>query len=281
MDTKRDKTREADGTTPANLERKSDYSYFRVQSSWGSTKHMGGFKATQELVQMCQIAPGKRILEVGCGAGMTSWRLAKEYDCYLVGVDLSEKMIAWSKKRAEREKVADRTEFRVANAEELPFEDNNFDIVLCESVTAFPEEKQKAVNEYARVAKSGGFVGMNEGTWLNYPPPPDLIQYIKNTMENAEFLTSEGWENLLETAGLVDIRKNVYKLSLFEQWRNQMAGLSAGDRKDTWKAFRSFFSLFLRDPEFRKYAREISPSPGMLRQFLKYLGYGLYVGRKV
>ena len=141
---------------------------------------------------MCQIAPGKRILEVGYGVGMTSWRLAKEYDCYLVGVDLSEEMIAWSKKRAEREKATDRTEFRVANTEQLSFEDNNFDIVLSESVTAFPEDKQKVVNEYARVVKPGGFVGMNEGTWLNYPPLRDLVKYIKNTMENAEFLTHEG-----------------------------------------------------------------------------------------
>lgn len=59
----------------------------------------------------------------------------------------------------------------MADAEQLPFEDNKFDIVLSESVIAFPEDKQKVVNEYARVAKPGGFIGMNEGTWLNYPHP--------------------------------------------------------------------------------------------------------------
>jgi ubiquinone/menaquinone biosynthesis C-methylase UbiE len=281
MDTDKNKQEQAVGTPPSATKKAADFSYFQVQSSWGATKHMGGFKATQELVQMCQIAPGKRILEVGCGVGMTTWRLAKEYECSLVGVDLSEEMIAWSKKRAEREKVTDRTEFRVADAKQLPFEDNKFDIVLSESVIAFPEDKQKVVNEYARVAKPGGFIGMNEGTWLNYPPPQDLVQYIRKTMENAEFLTDEGWENLLDTAGLVDIQKKVYKLSMLEQWRNQMAGLSAGDRRDTWKAFRSVFSLFFRNPEFRKYARKISPSPGTMRQFFRYFGYGLYVGRKV
>jgi hypothetical protein len=60
-----------------------------------------------------------------------------------------------------------------------------------------------------------------------------------------------------------------------------MGSLSAGDRPNTWKAFRGFFSLTARNPEFRKYARKISPSPGTLRQFFRYLGYGLYVGRKV
>ena len=185
---------------------------------------------------MCRITPGKRILEVGCGVGMTSWRLAKEYGCYVVGIDLSEEMIAWSEKRASREGVTQQAEFKMADAEQLAFDESNFDIVLCESVTAFPENKQKAVSEYARVAKPGGYVGMNEGTWLDYPPPPDLIEYIKNTMENAEFLTQGGWEALLRQAGLKDLRVEI---------------------------------------------RKISPSRSTLRHFFKYLGYGLYVGRKV
>ena len=106
---------------------KDEFSYFRVQSRWGATKHMGGFKATQELLQMCQIAPGQRVLEVGCGVGITSWRLAKEYGCTVVGVDLSEEMISWAEQRAEREGVTGKTEFKVANAEYLPFEDYEFD----------------------------------------------------------------------------------------------------------------------------------------------------------
>ena len=60
-----------------------------------------------------------------------------------------------------------------------------------------------------------------------------------------------------------------------------MGSLSAGDRQDTWNAFRGFFSLFVRFLEFRKYARKISPSLGILHQFFRYLGYGLYMGRKV
>ena len=62
----------------------AEFSFFLVQSYWGATKHMGGFKSTQELVQMCQIAPGKPILELGCGVGIVSWWLAKEYGCYII-----------------------------------------------------------------------------------------------------------------------------------------------------------------------------------------------------
>jgi ubiquinone/menaquinone biosynthesis C-methylase UbiE len=251
-----------------------------MQAYWGATKHFGGYKTTQELAKMCHIGPGKRVLEVGCGVGVTAWRLAKEYECFLVGVDLSEDMVAWSRRRAKREKVTDMTDFRVADAQHLPFEDDQFDAVITESVTAFPEDKRKAVSEYVRVTKPGGYVGLNEGTWLKSPQPPELVQYIQQTMENAKFLTADVWEELLLEAGLKDMRADIFELTLLGQWRNQMGGLTSSDKKDTLRAFKGFFSLMIKDPKFRKYARGISPSMGILRSLFKYLGYGLYVGRK-
>lgn len=274
-------SKEKTGFLPAGADQSSNFSYFKAQSSWGATKHMGGFKATEELITMCQITPGKRFLEVGCGAGMTTWRLAKEYHCSVVGVDLSPQMIAWSKKRVEKESVKSQTTFVIADATNLPFLSDHFDIVLSESVTAFPREKQAVINEYARLLRPGGFVGINEGTWLYDDPPENLVEYVKNTMENVQFLTAAGWEALFKRAELVDIRVKVYKISMIEQWKNQLGGLRAGDKQDTLRAFKDFFSLSLRNPEFRKYARSITPSPGVLRQFFKYLGYGLYVGKKV
>jgi arsenite methyltransferase len=88
--------------------------------------------------------------------------IAKKVGCRVIGVDIKEKMIEQSKKRAYHQKVTDRVEFKVADAQDLPFNDGMFNAVITESVTAFPTDKQKAVNEYARVTKSGGFVGLNE-----------------------------------------------------------------------------------------------------------------------
>jgi arsenite methyltransferase len=93
---------------------------------------------------------------VGCGVGVTPCYLAKKYNCRVVGVDIHPGMIERSKERAQREGVAEQVEFRVADAQELPFEDEIFDDIITESVTAFPEDKPKAVREYARVTKPGG-----------------------------------------------------------------------------------------------------------------------------
>ena len=45
-------------------------------------------------------------------------------------------------------------------------------------LAAFPEDKQRAANEYARVTRPGGYVGLNESTWLQTPPPPEMIAWV-------------------------------------------------------------------------------------------------------
>jgi ubiquinone/menaquinone biosynthesis C-methylase UbiE len=66
--------------------------------------------------------------------GVASAYIAKKYNCRVVRVDLSEKMIEWSWRRAKEVRVEDKVEFRVADVLELPFDADRFDIVLCESV---------------------------------------------------------------------------------------------------------------------------------------------------
>jgi ubiquinone/menaquinone biosynthesis C-methylase UbiE len=173
--------------------------------------------------------------------------------------------------------VADRIEFRTADAQLLPFEDGLFDVVICESVTAFLDDPQKAVREYARVAKCGGYVGLNEGTWIRTPPPTELIEFIDRTMAKATFLTSDEWRELMGNAGLIGIVARTYALTALRQLINEIRGLGF---KDLVRAWGRFVSLYIKSPAFRKYAQEITPSRTIIKSLFAYLGFGIYVGRK-
>jgi len=254
-----------------------EFSYFGVQAYWGATRHFGGLNATEQLVEVCHINKDFYVLEVGCGTGLTACYLAKRYSCRVVGVDLSEQMIDLSRKRASREGVADRLEFRTADAQHLPFEDGLFEVVICESVTAFLDDPLKAVREYVRVAKPGGYVGLNEGTWIRTPPPTELVEFIDRTMAKATFLTSEEWREVMGKAGLTDIVTRTYTLTARRQLINEIRGLGFRDLVRGWG---KFFSLYVKSPAFRKYAKEITPSYAIIKSLFAYLGFGIYVGRK-
>ena len=168
-------------------------------------------------------------MDVGCGAGVTPAYLAQRHGCRVAGVDISEAMIERSHERARREGVADRVEFRVADAHDLPFEDGLFDAVITESVTAFPEEKQKAVDEYARVTRPGAYVGLNESTWLKVSPPPEMVAWASQDLgASVEPLTYAQWVGLLESAGLSDIIARISDVNVRDESRGLLRRYGLG-----------------------------------------------------
>ena len=62
--------------------------FFDFAAEVGFTKHIGGDKATEEMVELCQIGADSYVLDVGCGAGVTPTFIAKKYGCRVVGVDI-------------------------------------------------------------------------------------------------------------------------------------------------------------------------------------------------
>jgi len=251
-------------------------SYFELQAYWGITKHMGGLKSTRELIELCHINKGKYVLVVGCGVGITPCYLAKRYGCRVVGVDLSERMIDRSNERAKREGVEDRVEFRVADAQNLPFEDALFNVAICESVNAFIENRQRAASEYVRVIKPGGYVGLNECTWIK-TPPPELAEYLFRIM-GAEFLVcNNGWKELLEGSGLGETVARIYRTNALSQWISEVRQI---EFLDFLRAWYRFLLLFVRNSACRRFTKEALTMPKSIFGVFKYFGYGIYVGRK-
>lgn len=256
----------------------SKQQFFDFAAEVGLTKHLGGLAATDELVALCQIDEGSYVLDVGCGTGATPCYLVKRYGCRVVGVDISDAMVQRSRERAAREKVADRAEFRVADAQDLPFEPDLFDAVMTESVTAFPDDKQRAVDEYARVTKPGGLVGLNESTWRKVPPPPDVVAWAGQDLgANVKPLTSGEWRGLLETAGLADI---VVDTRAIDTRREARAIFRRYGWRGTMGVFGRMLRLYARNPAYRKFVKEVRDQGVAPDNLEEYFGYGLYVGRK-
>ena len=108
--------------------------YLDMQAYVGITKHIGGRAATDRLLADCHAENASDVLVVGCGIGVSAAYIAKKYGCRVVGVDISDKMIEWARKRAKRERVESKIELRTADIQDLPFETNRFDAVIVESV---------------------------------------------------------------------------------------------------------------------------------------------------
>jgi arsenite methyltransferase len=242
------------------------------------TKHIGGLDATDTLVQLCHITKGSYVLDVGCGVGVTPCYLVKKYGCRVVGVDILEKMVERSRERAIRENVAELVEFRMADAQDLPFEDSLFDAVITESVTAFPQDKQRAVNEYARVTKPGGYVGLNESVWLKVPPPPEVVAWAAQDVgATVQPLISDEWTGLLATAGLYEIIAKTYAINTKDETKGILGRYGWGGML---RVMGRTLRLYTKSPAYRRFVKEVRQAGLMPDNLEEYFGYGLFVGRK-
>lgn len=119
-----------------------------------------------------------KILEIGCSTGYNSFKLMKEFpNVQITGIDISE--IAIIKANEEKNKLnLSNINFQVADATNLPFEDNYFDVVFGEAIVALLPEKTNTLIEFLRVTKSG--VGLEHWIYLLKKTPP--MPWLKKLM---------------------------------------------------------------------------------------------------
>jgi len=110
---------------------------------------------------------GRRVLEVGCGAGVDLVRFAKG-GAVVTGVDLADSAVALARKNFAFQELS--AELVVADGEALPFPDDAFDLVYAHGVVQYTANDRRLVDECRRVLRSGGeavFQVYNRVSWLN------------------------------------------------------------------------------------------------------------------
>ena len=122
-----------------------------------------------DLVRRLRVPPAGRALEVACGTGVLTARLraALPPGATLVATDLNEPMIEHA--RAAR-RLAAGVEWRVADAQALPFPDASFDAVVCQFGLMFVPDKAQALREARRVLVPGGTLAFN--VWAAFEENP-------------------------------------------------------------------------------------------------------------
>jgi SAM-dependent methyltransferase len=137
------------------------------------------------LVAACEIGPGRRVLDVASGTGNAAIPAA-ETGADVVASDLTPELLEAGRSRAEAEGA--QLEWVEADAENLPFEDASFDVVMSSIGVMFAPHHQAAADEMVRVCRPGGTIGLLSWTPEGMigalfrtmgqfmPPPPPGVQ---------------------------------------------------------------------------------------------------------
>lgn len=172
------------------------------------TSEERSYSVHEALMEELSPKEGMKILDVGSGTGDTVLEIAKKVGSTgkVVGVDFTPEGVVEANKKAYECGLSQVAEFRLADAENLPFEDGTFDAVISECVVCLIPDKQRALNEKVRVLKPGGRVIMHDViTWAPMPmvmrrDPKLYCRCIGGTVG------LDDYRNIMKNAGLADIK---------------------------------------------------------------------------
>ena len=167
----------------------------------GDSFHPGGAKLTEHLGQTLNLTPRSRVLDVAAGKGTSAFHLARQFRCEVVGIDYGRKSMDEAAQAAKEMGLHERVSFHRADAELLPFADHSFDAVICECAFCTFPNKPAAANEFARVLRVGGRVGLSDLT-RNGVLGPDLDGLLSWVACIADAQPAATYAELLSTSGL-------------------------------------------------------------------------------
>ena len=122
-----------------------------------------------EIINRVINANPKKILDVGCGTGNVLIRLSSNEELSLYGLDISENMIEIAKKN-----LGNKAELKVGDSEYMPWEDNSFDVIVCNASFHHYPNPEKVLLEMRRVLKSKGTLIIGD------PTAPVIIRQLLN-----------------------------------------------------------------------------------------------------
>ena len=146
------------------------YDHEAVRILVGDALHPGGAQLTERLGRLLNLTQTSRVLDDASGRGDGALVLAARFGCEVVGLDYGQRNVEAATNEVRMRGLADKVAFYCGDAERLPFADGTFDAVVCECALCTFPDKPTAADEFARVLKSGGRVGISDLTRSGSPP---------------------------------------------------------------------------------------------------------------
>jgi SAM-dependent methyltransferase len=163
----------------------------------------GGVDLYRQIALLTGMAEGDEVLDVACGKGVSIGYFVRKYGVHGSGVEEDGHLVDEAEARARDEGMSDRLQFQTGRADELPYRDAIFDVVVGEIGLAAHCDPGAAVHELVRVTKPGGTVVLVQLVWK--APVDEAKRRVLSDHLGARPMMLVEWRRILRDAGVSEI----------------------------------------------------------------------------
>ena len=173
------------------------------------------------------MSTAQRVVDVGCGIGGSSRHIAKKFGAKAEGITLSPYQAGRGLELAQEQGLKGQCNFQVADALDMPFPDNSFDLVWSLESGEHMPDKQQFVNELFRVCEPGGKIiivtwchrDLEEGETELKGWEKRLLKKINRAYYLPEWCSVQDYVDLLEAKGAKDLKRDDWSYIIAPFWK--------------------------------------------------------------
>jgi ubiquinone/menaquinone biosynthesis C-methylase UbiE len=235
----------------------------------GHRQGPGGDAETEQALNLAMVdrTVPLKVADIGCGTGASTLVLAKLLNARIIAVDFLQDFLEVLEDKAERMGVADRISTLACSMGNLPFADEELDVMWSEGAI-YNIGFEKGVANWRRYLKAGGLLVASEITWITDSRPPELQNHWDS--EYPEIDVASAKIRGLEKHGYSPVGYFVLPEHCWvEQYYRPMQA-----------RFEDFLNRNANSEEARKIVAAEKWEIDLYERYKTHVGYGVYVAKK-
>jgi ubiquinone/menaquinone biosynthesis C-methylase UbiE len=216
--------------------------------------HFGGVAADDALAQLAEIDARCHVLDICCGMGGPSRWLAHNCGCRVTGIDMTESRIEGARRLTAMAGLSDSVALRCANALDMPFDDDAFDVAISQEAFCHIPDMRRLVAECARVVRPGGRIAFTD-ILATETMTRTTAERLQRDMTFNDLATAGAWRDMFGQEGFNLARIDdlggdwrlilVDRLAMYRSLKDQTADRFGEAHFDKWdRAYSHFVGLF-------------------------------------
>jgi ubiquinone/menaquinone biosynthesis C-methylase UbiE len=214
------------------------------------------------------LSSGSRIIDIGCGTGGQTMVLAQHVPGKITGIDLFPAFIDLFNAHAGRLNLQERVEGIVGSMENLPFQEEEFDLIWSEGAI-YNIGFERGLNEWRKFLKPGGYIAVSEASWFTDERPEEINTFWQEAYPEIDTIPRKVAQ--MQQSGYIPVANFILPENC---WTDNFYT----PQVETQEAFLQKYEGNHAAEEFVEYQRY---EARMYSIYKKYYGYVFYIGKKL